>query len=261
MAAKHHRRPGPGIALSIALAALPLALAACQQNPQSNLDTLDKELADKNNSAGARDPALANALQDDIMVDPQLAGQGNQDAVRPPARPYAAPVPPESTTPGARAAVDDARLKRAPAADAKAGCKDCKAADGAMTLGALAQRQRNQHTAGCARDVQYSTGWANRLPADVPLYPDARVSEAAGNSVKGCDLRVVSFTTGASLQTVIDWYYTRLTGAGFSAEHQADGKQHVLGGTRAKDDGAYIIYLSAHQGGGTDVDLVAKNGR
>jgi hypothetical protein len=48
--------------------------------------------------------------------------------------------------------------------------------------------------------------------------------------------------------------------AGYSAEHQLDGAQHILGGTRGRDDGAYVLFLTPRKDGGTDVDLVANNG-
>ncbi|MQH18694.1 hypothetical protein EI065_25620, partial [Escherichia coli] len=62
------------------------------------------------------------------------------------------------------------------------------------------------------------------------------------------------------LQTVVDWYYTRVTNTGFTAEHQSDGTQHTLGGTRDRDGGAYVLFLTPRRDGGTDVDLIANNG-
>ena len=46
-----------------------------------------------------RAPALAEALQDQIMVDPTLGGQANGDSVRPPGRPYASPMPATAAAP------------------------------------------------------------------------------------------------------------------------------------------------------------------
>ena len=34
------------------------------------------------------------------------------------------------------------------------------------------------------------------------------------------------------MQTMLDWYYTRASKAGYASEHQADGDEHVMGGTR-----------------------------
>ncbi|MBY0583340.1 MAG: hypothetical protein K2P68_10550 [Sphingomonas sp.] len=121
-------------------------------------------------------------------------------------------------------------------------------------------RQQDRRTRNCASAVQYSIRWANRLPADLPLYPDAHVSEAAGNGAAGCNVRIVSFASKAPPQTVIDWYFGRATRAGYSAERQSDGAQRMLGGTRSTDGGAYIIYAMPRKDGGSDVDLVANNG-
>src|SRR4051812_16689469 len=104
------------------LLALPLALVACgkRSDGERNLDTLDNELVESN-SAAARDPALMSALHEQIMVDPTLAQQANNDAVRPPAQPYSGAVPPDgiAVPPGGATASTGAAtsetLKKAPA--------------------------------------------------------------------------------------------------------------------------------------------------
>lgn len=247
---------------------LPVALAACGPSSNDrNLDTLDADLAGGNSVGNSRDPALMSALQDQIMVDPALAAQANNDAVRPPAQPYSGAVPADgiaSANGKSAATVTSAttseKLKSAPAPTAGE-CTGCKAARESLTLGALAARQKNQKTANCAANMRYSSRWAQRLPADIPLYPNARVVEAAGTEGNACAIRAVTFSTSASLQNVIDWYYTRASNAGYSAEHQADGAEHMLGGTRESDDGAFALFLTGRSDGGTDVDLVANNGR
>ena len=248
----------------ILLALVPLALTACGPKPavEGNLDSLDAELA--GNGANASDPAMRAALQDQIMVDPALTGQSNADAIRPPQQPYSGAIPPDSVaggktdgtvTAGGSSSSGGGKPTPAPSGD----CPQCRVRNDSVTLGALASRQGDRRTAGCARNLQYSIGWAQRLPVDLPLYPDARVDEAAGAATGGCALRVVSFSTGASIQTVLDWYYGRVTTAGYSAEHQASDGQHVLGGTR-RDGAAYVIYLDTRGDGRTEVDIVANNG-
>lgn len=247
----------------LALVVLPVALSACgPRDGDRNLDSLDNELVDAGNAS--RDPALTSALQDQIMVDPQLAQQANNDAVRPPAQPYSGAVPPDgvaippSGAVAATGASTSETLRKAPAPQGS--CPQCRAARESLTLGALAAQQKDKRTSGCAGAMRYSARWAQRLPADLPLYPDARVTEAAGTEASGCALRAVSFASSAPLQTVLDWYYTRVTSAGYSAEHQADGGEHVLGGTRDRDNGAFALFLTSRKDGGTDVDLVANNG-
>jgi len=252
-------RSGPR---AITIMLIPLLLLACGQQPDAdrNLDSLDAELADGNVTGNARDPALMSALQDQIMVDPALIASANNDAIRPPAQPYSAPVPAETLTRAAPvAATISEAVKSAPPVDNAAGCPQCAARKGSLTLGALAARQSGRGARSCSANMQYSTRWALRLPAEFPLYPDARVTEAAGNESNNCALRVVSFASAAPLQTVIDWYYTRASNAGYSGEHQADGGQHVLAGTRG--DAAYAVFLTSRGDGGTDVDLVASHGQ
>lgn len=251
-------------AFSVLLLPLVLPLAACGSsggNEQRNLDSLDAELADGNSTGNVRDPALMSALQDQIMVDPSLASQANHDAIRPPSQPYSAQKAPGATGSGSAAAGGAAtseKLKSSPAPVAGKGCPRCGAAREALTLGGLAERQADRGTRACAASVSYSTRWALRLPGALPLYPDARVSEAAGSEQGNCALRIVSFSSTASLQTVLDWYYTRVSGAGYSAEHQVDGEDHVLAGTHG--DAAYAIFATTRPDGGTDVDLVANRG-
>jgi hypothetical protein len=246
---------------------LPLALLACGTAADDrNLDSLDNELVEAGSGvANASDPAMTSALHDQIMVDPALAQQSNADSVRPPAQPYSGGVPPVGIAqpPGggvaSAGAATSETIKPAPAPASK-DCPGCQAARDSLTLGALASRQQDKRTSGCAGAMRYSARWAERLPADVPLYPSARVSEAAGADTDACHLRAVSFSTSAKLQTVLDWYYTRVTNSGFSAEHQSDGTEHTLGGTRERDGGAYVLFLTGRRDGGTDVDLVANNG-
>ena len=233
---------------------LSLAIAGCKKPAsQGDLDSLDKELTDANRAG--RDPAVNAALRDQIMVDPKLAHMSNATALRPPPQPDPHAMPPESLGAPADSSAG-ARLRPAPAASGN--CPECAAKKQALTLGALAERGGDRAAANCGGDVRYATAWALRLPGALPLYPDARVNEAAGKDGGGCALRVVSFTSNAPLNRVLDWYYTHATRGGYSAEHRSDGAEHVLVGARG--EAAYVVYLSGRSGGGTAVDLVSNGG-
>ena len=232
---------------------LSLALIACGKNPDApqTLDSLDRELTDANAASPAHDPALAAALHDQIMVDPALAQTSNANVIRPPSRPDPLAVPPTVVRPDP---VDPAKLTTAPAASGN--CPECTASKGALTLGALAARQPSRPLSECSPLIGYAAGWSNRLPQGLGLYPDARVQEAAGTDAKGCSLRIVSFASAAAPARVMNWYYTQAHAAGFTAEHRADDRQDVLGGTRGGT--TYIVYLTPRADGGTDVDLIAN---
>ena len=239
------------LARMTALGAALLALASCGgASRDKSLDSLNADMLDTGGNA-----AVTAALNDQIMVDPSLASQSNADAIRPPHQPYSAPVPPDDIAKRPPPADGD-KLLRAPAAVAAQGCTQCRAADDSTTLGALA----GQQDGGCGASLTYSARWASRLPKGLPLYPGANVLEAAGSEKAPCALRAVSFSTVQPIQYMLDWYYTQLTRGGYTAEHQTDGAQHILGGTRARDDAAYVLYMTPRVDGGTDIDLVANRG-
>lgn len=240
----------------IAMLFASLALVGCGdgEDARNNVAALDDELA-----GNSSDPALMGALQDQIMVDPQLAQQSNKDAIRPPSQPYTAPLPNQTVAAGKAAMPKDGELMKAPAP--KPGGQAFAAQERSITLGGLAERQQNARARSCAARLTYSAGWAARMPPAMPLHPQARVSEAAGTQADGCSLRAVTFSTPQPLQTMIDWYYTRAVKGGYSAEHQVKDGTHLLGGTRKADGNAYILFLSARADGGTDIDLLADGGR
>ncbi|NJR79654.1 hypothetical protein [Sphingomonas corticis] len=225
------------------LAALLLLLAGCSADAPANdaqdaVAALDAELT-ANAMANAADPALTAALRDQIMVDPQLVQQANDDAVRPSTTPASGAIPAEDIADAATPQPALGPLRDAP--PPARNCPQCAAARRAL--------------ARCAANVSYSAAWANRLPSGVPLYPDARVGEAAGADGGGCALRIVSFSTRAPVQRVLDFYFTRTSAAGFAAGHGVEGAEHALGGRRA-DGGAFLTMARARGDGGTDVDLM-----
>jgi hypothetical protein len=172
--------------------ALAAMLAGCGgKAAEKDLDKLDAKLDVKSVAkAGDADPALTSALEDQILVDPQLANQSNKNAARPTNTPLQAQVP--ADVDAAVAAANAAAQSLAP-----------------TTLGTLAARQSTGTKArfkGCGVDVAYSMAWADRLPADIQIYPQGRVSEAAGSDAGACRLRAVSYSTAAPMRSVIDFY-------------------------------------------------------
>ena len=251
--------------LSAAAFALPLSLAACGSNEAS-----EEELANLDANLTS-DPAMNDALDDAILVDPDLTDQANRNAIRGANGPADGSVPPGATYAGAgeggKAAANAAlggKMLSAPKPRQMTSddeCTSCAGSEG-MTLGAKAEQQSAKRGKGtCDQKLSYDMGWANRMPPEFPVYPKANVQEAAGVEGGLCDIRVVSFTTASPMKSVVDYYYTQAKRGGFSAEYLLRGGEHVLGGTRGSDDGAYVITLNKRSGGGTAVDIVASNGR
>ena len=205
---------------------LAFALAACDRaSEEAELASLDNRIAKD------ADPALTSALEDQIMVDPTLSQQSNRNNVRPPQMPAQAQVPAGAGGSGAARAGRDI----AQAGGAKAGGEDCMA------------------------KFEYGPGWAGRMPPQFPVYPGARIIEAAGSNEGECSLRVVTFRTAASLDRILDWYHTRAVRAGFSSEHQLRDADHVLAGTNETSGGAFYVIVTP-LGSGSEVALVANRG-
>lgn len=213
-----------------------LALGGCKQRPS------DTELAKLDNSliANDTDPALTSALQDQIMVDPALTQQSNKNAVRAPASPPQAQYPLPA---GNRQLAGNA----APAAGARA-VQTAGSADGA------------DRSADCGSRLNYDLAWAQRLPAAFAVYPGARITDAAGLDAPDCRARVVTFTTAAPPERVLDYYRARATGAGYSAEHQMREGDHVLAGTIGQSDRSFYLILTPLKSGGSDVAMITEGG-
>jgi hypothetical protein len=218
----------------LVIAALSLLVPACGggANDKAELDKLDSKLGGKGNV----DPALTAALEDQIMVDPQLASKSNDDSIRPPNEPYSASVP-----------------------AGEAGSNS----HGGQTLATLAAQQAQiakDKFVGCSLDVAYSIQWANRLPPELPLYPKARVSEAAGSDYQGCSLRVASYIAPAPPRSVVGFYLNLAKRSGYRESVSKDGQGQMVSGWRPSDGAAF--YATLHPTGtGTSVDLVTNRGR
>jgi hypothetical protein len=194
-------------ALAPLLAAV-LALAACARGAEN--DRLDDALL-----GNGLDPALTSAIEDPILVDPNLAQQAHPNTVRPPEAPVQAQYPP-------------------PSAD---------------------QLSADIATALCGSAFERGAHWAGRLPAELPLYPAARLTGAAGNDAGECRIRIVSFRTDDDWQAVLDFYRARADRAGFSSEQQQRGTDHLLGGVGPRTGSAFVLVATPLERG-TEVSLV-----
>ena len=219
--------------IRIAAVAAALSLGACRDN-QSELAKLDNQIIGNDT-----DPALTSALEDQIMVDPALTQQSNNNAVRPPETPTQAqyPLPQGGQQPGRRPA-----QVRGTSAMAQADATNAAA----------------ETATGCAPEFDYNMQWARRLPAAFPVYPGSRITDAAGSDSADCRARVVTFTTTDPAQRVLDYYGNRASRSGFSAEHQRREGDHILAGTNGGDGAFYLIVTPVR--GGSEVALIANIG-
>lgn len=210
----------------------------------------------KADSNGEGDPAMEGALGDQVMVDPELAGQ-NGGAVSGGAA--SIELPPEQRSPEAIAAArqDAAQnaggtLQTAPSPD---GGSVAPLLESAATAAQVAAQSRAAST-DCSSKVEYAMSWATKLPTPLKIYPRGAVQEAAGTEKDGCALRVVNFVSPVDAKDIVDYYYTMAQKGGYSATYKMDGSDHVLGGKKGAQ--AYVVYARKLDNGLTEVDLISS---
>lgn len=206
------------------------------------------------------DPALTNALGEQIMVDPDLVGQNRANSAA--AMPSQdGSLPTLDNNPEALIAARSEALRLVGGLGSMKKAPEPREADGALPAdAALTAAARAaaapRANADCAEHVQYTMQWAARLPTPFPVYPRGAVQEAAGTDAGGCALRVVNFQTPVPLGEVMDFYFTRARAAGFSAQRVLQGGDDVLAGVKGR--ASYVIYARRLPSGNTQVDLVTS---
>ena len=224
-----------------------LAIAAC---------SAERKTAD---AEAERDPAAAAALNDPIMVDPDLTSQNRGNSALSGGDPLQGDLPNFVRTPeaadAARAAAQAAvggNIVTAPAPSATV--RQSRLA-GALTAQALAQAS-GLTGSGCGDQFEYSAIWAARLPAALQVYPRGHTIMAGGTSATGCHLAVVRFVTPVEVTDVVDFYYTSARAAKLGAEHRREGSDEVVAGTRGNS--GYAAYARKRADGLTEVDLITR---
>lgn len=209
---------------------------------------------DISSANGAMAPALRDEAEAPIAAAPAPTSEANRDTARPPERPLAGTfplLPPRAAKEQARKLTGGALIS------APAVTKTITSTRAPVTLGGIAAQKTGGGKCAAAY-VDYAMRWAQRLPAEFPLYPGAHVIEAAGTDEGPCLLRAVSFLTGGAQKDVMDFYASMAKRAGYSVEHEEENGRHALNGTRPHDGATYYIGFSPVEGGGIMVDLVAN---
>lgn len=230
--------------LLVSAAVLPIfALAACGDSAGEG-------------EGGATDPTSEQALNDQIMVDPDLANQNEGNAALTGGGDQT--IPPENMTPEAIQAAKDAAFALVGGSD---GLKELPApkqygAEIPETAGLTAAARAAATPGGtdCAAGVEYSAAWAAKLPAIFPVYPRGTTKEAAGNDNGNCSLRVVSYLTPVPLDDVLTFYYSRATTGGYSAEHATAAGDNIISGK--KGNASFVVYGRRLSSGLTQIELV-----
>lgn len=215
--------------------------------------------AEDETAGDAMDPASEQALNDELMTDPDLAGRNEANAAL--SGTGNAAIPNIDKSPRA---IEAARSRAAELVGGRSKLADAPAA---KALGSDAPPSKAMVAAAkavvapggenCGDKVDYTSAWAAKLPAAFPVYPRGNTQEAAGTDEGQCALRVVSFVTPVALDEVLAFYNTRAKTAGYSVEHVTSGGDNILSGTKGKS--AYVVYGRRLQQGVTEIDLVTTD--
>jgi hypothetical protein len=199
------------------------------------------------------DPAIAAALDEPLMTDPELAGDRGAAVGVVDSR---IALPPEDRSPEAIASARKVALEQAGGA-LQALPRAGKGGPGPLGVNLLTAAQvaraSGLASAACVASLEYSNGWAARLPPAIAIYPHAAVQEAAGTDSGTCALRVVHFVTPVPRDEVVAYTLTMARKAGFGADFRRDGGDAVLGG---KKGGAAYAFYARTRDGLTEADLV-----
>ena len=202
-----------------------------------------------------RDPAIARALDDPLMTDPDLASR-NEGAA-------AITVKIDSGLPLVEPDAEDVAAARAEAAgltgDTAAAVPPASGTAEALPprhtpadhLAVLADRT------ACRAKLDSSTIWAARMPPALPVYPRGATQAATGGEGKNCRVAAVVFTTPVPADEVVSFYWRRARSAGLAPLHLTAGEWSVLQGARA---GQAFDLRAARTGSLTTVELATVTG-
>jgi hypothetical protein len=205
------------------------------------------------------DPAVAEALADPLMTDPDLTMQNDTGAAIVIAGADSATLPPIDRDEAAVAAAREAAARlvgRTPPVAPDPASDDLRALRASVTAAQIAKASGLvRHD--CAAKLVASARWAAVLPDPFRPYPRSAVETAAGADGPGCALRVVRVKTPVPLEDVLSFHAARLRTAGYAVRHGADGEDHVLRASKGGD--GFLLYLRKGADGLTTADLVAAD--
>ncbi|MGB3753578.1 MAG: hypothetical protein WA954_06740 [Parerythrobacter sp.] len=174
------------------------------------------------------DPVVQRALNDPLMIDPDLSSQNLANAAL--SFEIGHPVPPENADASAALAAREAALKLLKGAtpDLQPVADNAAAPGDAEALNVLGRLKRLGIAEKCLAGARFSALWVTRLPDGLEPYPRASVKEAAGTDAGGCEVRGVIYLSPVSIEDIIAFHAARASDAGFATEYRIGEGWHLL---------------------------------
>ncbi len=233
------------IALTIALAGLVPALSSCA----------DERPAEEPFTVNSVDPYLARALNDPLMVDPDLAYRNEANAAITIGFDHALPAlrGSEETARAARETARLALLEDGPIPDLPEAGSAPGPASLATAYSVEAVLEAVDAPPACRKDIRGDFALAASLPEVAALMPHAMVRVAAAVTQPDCDLRLVRYVTPASVTDALQFHYTMAERSGMEPKFYDRPEASLTADRR----GTFIkVFARETSGNLTAIDLV-----
>ena len=225
--------------------ALVVGLAACRP------EAVPHEKAVVN----AVDPYIARALNDPLMVDPDLAYRNEANAAITVGYDHALPSFKRSQE-SARAAREEARLQLLEDGP----IEDLPHPSGGNGLADLSDKYSVESVLAaveapsrCRSDIKGDFGYAADLPEAARVMPHGMVRVGATVEVADCDLRIVRYVTPVAVEDALQFHHTMATRAGFDVSYFAQPEASLTADRR----GVYLrVFARPTSGDLTAVDVI-----
>lgn len=201
------------------------------------------------------DPYLARALNDPLMVDPDLAYRSEANAAITLGYDHALPSfkGSEEAASRARETARLALLEEGPIPDLPLAQSEPGPASLAEEFGVGAMLEAVNAPPACRADVKGSFALAAAMPDIAAIMPHGMVRVAAAVDRPDCTLRLVRYVTPAALEDALQYHHTVAVRAGLEPRYFAQPEASLIVDRR----GTYLqIYARKTSGNLTAVDVI-----
>jgi hypothetical protein len=206
-----------------------------------------------------RDPAMAAALAEPLMTDPDLSQANARNLVAEPGGPA------DRSLPSLGFADNEAALARDQAQALTGGrvrlpglLPKPSPRLAAASVATLAGRARVLVDAGACTDrMKHGFAWGVAMGTTMPIYPRAHLIEGAGVKDGTCSITAATFLTPVAPQPLMAFYHAQAREAGYADAASHAGDAALLEG--AKGSARFAVLLRNAGNGITSVDLILRD--
>ncbi len=238
-------RVKPFLILAFAAAPMAAALSSCADEgaelPPSVVNTVD--------------PYIARALNDPLMVDPDLAYRNEANAAITIGYDHALPSfkGSEETASAARETARLALLEKGPIRDLPLPSLESGPASLAEQYGVEAVLDVVGAPLECRKDISGDFALAAQMPEVASIMPHGMVRVAAGVTQPECTMHLVRYVTPVSIEDALQHHYTVATRTGMDPDYYADPEASLTADRR----GTYLkVFARETSGDLTAVDVI-----